>query len=72
MRRALKLVPLVLTGGERESLQALARKRTATQSLALRARIVPGLAEESGIAPLTRVAARAGMSAAERISPSGG
>ncbi len=29
-----KLVPLLLTDGERESLEALVRKRTASQSLA--------------------------------------
>jgi transposase len=57
-----KLVPLVLSDGERESLLALARKRTASQSLAERARIVLACAEESGIAPLTVVAARTGVS----------
>jgi len=57
-----KLVPLVLADGERESLEALVRKRTASQSLALRARIVLACAEESGVAPLTRVAARTGVS----------
>jgi transposase len=35
-----KLVPLLLSAGERASLEALARKRTASQSLAERARIV--------------------------------
>jgi hypothetical protein len=53
-----KLVPLVLSDGERESLEALARKRTASQSLALRARIVLACAEEEGTVPLTVVAAR--------------
>jgi transposase len=57
-----KPVPLLLSGGERESLEALARKRTASQSLAVRARIVLACAEESGVAPLTRVAARTGVS----------
>jgi hypothetical protein len=57
-----KLVPLVLTDGERWSLEALVRKRTASQSLALRARIVLACAEESGIAPLTRVAVATGGS----------
>jgi hypothetical protein len=45
--------PLVLSCGERESLEALVRKRTASQSLAVRARIVLACAEESGVAPLT-------------------
>jgi transposase len=53
-----KLVPLLLTGAERESLEALVRKRTASQSLAQRARIVLACAEESGIAPLTAVSLR--------------
>jgi transposase len=57
-----KLVPLLLTDGERGALEALARKRTASQSLALRARIVLACAEESGVAPLTAVAARTGVS----------
>ena len=57
-----KPVPLLLSDGERESLEALARKRTASQSLAQRARIVLACAEESGVAPLTRVAARTGVS----------
>lgn len=35
-----KLVPLLLTDAEREALGSLARKRTASQSLAERARIV--------------------------------
>lgn len=43
-----KLVPMVLTDRERESLEALVRKRTAPQSLAQRARIVRACAEESG------------------------
>ena len=38
--RSPKLVPLLLTGAEREALEALVRKRTASQALALRARIV--------------------------------
>jgi hypothetical protein len=57
-----KLVPLVLADGERESLEALVRKRTASQSLALRAWIVLACAEESGVAPLTGVAAGTGVS----------
>ena len=57
-----KLVPLLLSEAERESLEALVRKRTASQSLAQRARIVLACAEESGVAPLTRVAARTGVS----------
>ena len=57
-----KLVPLLLTDGEREALEALVRKRTALQSLALRARIVLACAENGGIAPLTAVAARTGVS----------
>jgi hypothetical protein len=39
------------------SLEALIRKRTASQSLALRARIVLACTEEGGTAPLTRVGA---------------
>ncbi|HEY2519066.1 MAG TPA: IS630 family transposase [Streptosporangiaceae bacterium] len=57
-----KLVPLLLSDDEREALGALARKRTASQALAERARIVLACAEESGVAPLTRVAARTGVS----------
>ena len=57
-----KLVPLLLSDAERESLEALVRKRTASQSLALRARIVLACAEDGGIAPLTAVAARTGVS----------
>jgi transposase len=57
-----KLVPLLLTSGEHGALEALVRKRTASQSLALRARIVLACAEEGGIAPLTAVAARTGVS----------
>jgi transposase len=57
-----KLVPLLLSGAERESLEALVRKRTASQALALRARIVLACAEESGTVPLTLVAARTGVS----------
>ena len=57
-----KPVPLLLSESERESLEALARKRTASQSLAQRARIVLACAEEGGVAPLTRVAARTGVS----------
>ena len=57
-----KLVPLVLSDTERASLEALSRKRTASQSLAERARVVLACAEESGVAPLTRVAERTGVS----------
>ena len=57
-----KLVPLVLSDAERASLGALSRKRTASQSLAERARVVLACADEEGVAPLTRVAARTGMS----------
>jgi hypothetical protein len=53
-----KLVPLVLSDAERASLEALARKRTAWQSLAQRARIVLACAEDSGLASVTEVAAR--------------
>ena len=56
-----KLVPLLLSD-EREALGTLARKRTASQALAERARIVLACAEESGVAPLTRVAKRTGVS----------
>jgi transposase len=57
-----KLVPLVLSDAERASLEALSRKRTASQSRAERARVVLACAEEGGMAPLTRVAARTGLS----------
>jgi transposase len=57
-----KLAPLLLTDAERDALQALVRKRTASQSLAQRARIVLACAEESGIAPLTAVAGQLGVS----------
>jgi transposase len=57
-----KLVPLVLSDAERASLKALSRKRTASQSLAERARVVLACAEEGGVAPLTRVAAGTGLS----------
>jgi transposase len=57
-----KLAPLLLTDAERGALEALVRKRTASQSLALRARIVLACAEESGTVPLTAVAARVGVS----------
>jgi hypothetical protein len=52
-----KLALLLLTDSERASLEALVRKRTASQSLALRARIVLACAEDGGIAPLTAVGA---------------
>src|ERR1700722_5079019 len=57
-----KLIPLVLADAERALLEALSRKRTAAQSLAERARVVLACAEESGVAPLTRVAGRTGVS----------
>jgi transposase len=57
-----KLVPLVLSDAERESLEALSRKRKAAQSVARRARIVLACSEESGTAALTGVAARLGVS----------
>jgi transposase len=57
-----KLAPLLLSGAERDSLEALARKRTASQSLVLRARIVLACAEDGGVVPLTAVAARTGVS----------
>jgi transposase len=57
-----KLIPLVLSDAERASLEALSRKRTASQSLAERARVVLACADEGGVAPLTRVAARTGLS----------
>ena len=57
-----KLVPLLLTAAEREALGALARKRKASQSLAERARIVLACADDGGVAPLTAVAARTGVS----------
>jgi transposase len=52
-----RLALLLLTDSERASLEALVRKRTASQSLALRARIVLACAEDGGIAPLTAVGA---------------
>jgi len=57
-----KLVPLLLSDMERESLEALVRKRTASQSLAQRARIVLACADDGGVAPLTSVAGRTGVS----------
>ena len=57
-----KLVPLLLTDGERASLEALVRKRTASQSLALRARIVLACAEDGGTASLTAVGEGLGVS----------
>jgi transposase len=57
-----KPAPLLLSESEREALEALARKRTASQSLAQRARIVLACAEGGGTAPLTAVAARTGVS----------
>ena len=57
-----ELVPLLLSDAERASLEALARKRTASQALAERARIVLACAEAGGVAPLTRVAGAGGVS----------
>ena len=54
-------IPLVLSDAERASLEALVRKRTASQLLAQRARIVLACAEESGTAPVTGVAAAGGV-----------
>jgi hypothetical protein len=55
-----KLVPLVLSDAERASLEALSRKRTASQSLAERARVVLACADENGVAPLTTEVERPG------------
>src|SRR5579872_3917444 len=55
-----RLEPLVLTGGERNALEALARKRTAPQALAGRARIVLACAEDG--ASVTGVAGQFGVS----------
>ncbi len=55
-----KLVPLLLADAERKALEALARKRTASQALALRARMVLACSEDGGVAPLTAVAGRTG------------
>ncbi len=57
-----KLVPLLLTDAEREVLGALARKRSAPQSLVERARVALACAEDGGVVPLTVVAARTGVS----------
>jgi transposase len=57
-----KLVPLVLSDAERASLEALSRKRTASQALAERARVVLACAEQDGVMPLTRVAEKTGLS----------
>jgi transposase len=57
-----KLIPLLLSDAERASLETLACKRTASQSLALRARIVLACAEGGGVTPLTEVADRTGVS----------
>jgi transposase len=57
-----KLVPLVLSDAERASLVALSRKRTASQALAERARVVLACAEQGGVMPLTRVAEQTGLS----------
>jgi transposase len=57
-----KLVPLLLSDAERASLESLSRKRTASQSLAERARVVLACAERDGVMPLTKVAAATGLS----------
>ena len=57
-----KFVPLILSDAERASLEALSRKRTASQSLAERSRVVQACADEGGVAPLTKVAERTGLS----------
>jgi transposase len=51
-----------LSDAGRPSLEALSRKRTASQALAERARVVLACADDGGVAPLTRVAARTGLS----------
>jgi transposase len=51
-----------LTDGEREALEALVRKRSASQPLAQRARIVLACAAAGGVVPPTAVAARTGVS----------
>jgi transposase len=56
-----KLVPL-LSDAERESLEALVRKLTASQSLALRARVVLACAGKSGTVSQTVVTVRTGVS----------
>jgi hypothetical protein len=53
-----KLVPVVLTDGERRALEQLTRRRKTSQALALRARIVLACA---GGAPVTAVAADLGL-----------
>jgi transposase len=55
-----RLEPLVISDAERQALQALARKRTASQALAERARIVLACAED-GVS-VTAVAGRFGVS----------
>jgi transposase len=57
-----KLVPLVLSDAERASLEALSRKRTASRSLAERARVVLACAGQGGVMPLTKVAEQTGLS----------
>jgi hypothetical protein len=56
-----KLVPLLLSEAERAALEALARKRMASQSLAQRARIVLACEEESGAAPRTDTGTAVGV-----------
>ena len=56
-----KLVPVVLTDGERRALEELTRRRKTSQALALRARIVLACA---GGAPVTAVAADLGLTRA--------
>jgi transposase len=51
-----------LSDTERASLEALSRKRTASQALAERARVVLACAEQGGVLPLTRVAEQTGLS----------
>lgn len=57
-----KLVPLFLSDAEHKALEVLVRKRTVSQSLAMRARIVLACAEDSGTASLTVVAEKLGVS----------
>ena len=67
-----KLVRLLLSDGEREALGALARKRTASQALAERARIVLACAGEGRVASLTGVAAGPGYRGSRFASGGGG
>ena len=61
-----KLAPLLLSDAERESLEALARKRSASQSLVLRARIVLACAEWKAALASTHACPRSLRSPARR------